>query len=80
MEEEKILLVDPLKSWVTIAVVGVWLLASIVALITANVTELGILTPVVMIVLGALFTIRNGNGRRRNGRDDDDDDRWSHLP
>lgn len=72
---------DPLRTWVTIAVIAIWLIAATVALVTANVTELGIITPVVMIVVGALFTYykRNGNGNGKNGRNGDDD-RWSHLP
>lgn len=44
-----------------ILVGGVWSLAFLDGLLTKSFTALGITTPVVMIVAGAVFAIKNGN-------------------
>jgi uncharacterized membrane-anchored protein len=48
-----------LRSWVAIAVVIIWTVSAIVAFFTGNFEELGIVTPVMMIVTGFLFGFRH---------------------
>lgn len=41
---------------------GVWAVAFLMGMITRDYVALGATTPMVMIVVAAIFTFRNGNG------------------
>lgn len=45
-----------------ILVGGVWTVAFLVGMVTQDYVALGVTTPAVMIVVGAIFTLKNGNG------------------
>lgn len=64
-----------LRNWVAIVVVIVWSVAAVVAFFTANFEELGIVTPVMMIVVGFVFGYK-----AEYTPPPDDNDKWSHLP
>lgn len=51
---------DNLRGWIAVMVATIWFLAAIVAFFTANFEELGIITPVMMIVVGFVFGYRSG--------------------
>lgn len=42
---------------------AVWTLAFLNGILTKSFTALGITTPVVMVAAGAVFAIKNGNGK-----------------
>ena len=49
---------DRLRIGITVLVTVIWTVASVVGIVTQNYTELGIVTPVMMLVGGFLFAFR----------------------
>jgi uncharacterized membrane-anchored protein len=71
---------NTIRNWAAIIILGVWTLAAIVAFFTANLTELGIITPVAVIVTGFLFGYKQESQSQQSQGHEKEDEKWSHLP
>jgi hypothetical protein len=58
---------DSLRKWTAVIVIAGWSLSLIAAIVTKDPVVLGIVTPVMMFVMGFLYGFKpNGNGNNGN--------------